>query len=190
VAALAAARDRFLGFLERRVGRRDVAEELLQEAFVRSLERQYELRDEASAVAWFYRSLRNAVVDHYRRRGAEARALERLAADLEAADLAASLRGRADPSGSGDDDLGRAACACVLDVAEALGGVHAEVLRAVDVEGRAVRDYAAHAGVTPNAASVRLHRARAALRDGLAQACGACCVQGGCTDCTCARAPR
>jgi RNA polymerase sigma-70 factor (ECF subfamily) len=188
VAGLAEARERFLGFLAKRVGRRELAEELLHDAFVRSLERGEDLRDESSAVAWFYRSLRNAVVDHYRRRGAEGRALERLASDLAAASTAASLRGHPAAAGTeADGDLERAACACVLEVAETLGGARAEILRAVDVDGQAVRDYAARARISANAASVRLHRARAALRDALARACGPCCSGGGCIDCTCSR---
>jgi len=55
----------FLAFLERRVGSREVAEDLLQEAFVRSLDK-VPLDANESAVAWFYRVLRNAVIDHYR----------------------------------------------------------------------------------------------------------------------------
>ena len=54
----------FLAFLERRVESRDVAEDILQEAFVRSLDRVESIRNTDSALAWFYRVLRNAVVDH------------------------------------------------------------------------------------------------------------------------------
>ena len=46
---------RFLGFLERRVGSRDDAEDILQEAFVRSIGRTDALRTSESATAWFYR---------------------------------------------------------------------------------------------------------------------------------------
>jgi RNA polymerase sigma-70 factor (ECF subfamily) len=66
----------FLAFLEARVESRAVAEDILQTAFVRGLERGGEVRDEESAVAWFYRVLRNAVIDHYRHRAATGRALE------------------------------------------------------------------------------------------------------------------
>src|SRR6185312_3598787 len=66
----------FLSFLERRVESRVVAEDILQSAFVRGLERGAEVRDEESAVAWFYRVLRNAVIDHYRLRASTERALE------------------------------------------------------------------------------------------------------------------
>src|SRR5882757_3916169 len=66
----------FLSFLQKRVESREVAEDILQSAFVRGLERGAEVRDEESAVAWFYRVLRNATIDHYRHRASTERALE------------------------------------------------------------------------------------------------------------------
>ena len=45
----------FLRYVERRVGNRAIAEEIVQEAFVRSLDRGDEIRD--SVVGWFYRVL-------------------------------------------------------------------------------------------------------------------------------------
>jgi RNA polymerase sigma-70 factor (ECF subfamily) len=57
----------FLAFVERRVGSRSIADDILQDAFVRSLNKLDTLHDEESAVAWFYRMLRNAVVDRQRR---------------------------------------------------------------------------------------------------------------------------
>src|SRR4051812_31554461 len=75
VAALLAQRGRFLAFVERRVGSRAVAEDLLQTAFARTLEKGGALKDGEGAVAWFYRLLRNALVDHHRRQAAEGRAL-------------------------------------------------------------------------------------------------------------------
>ena len=60
----------FLAFLQTRVESRAAAEDILQSAFVRGLERGADVRDEESAVAWFYRILRNAVIDHYRHRAA------------------------------------------------------------------------------------------------------------------------
>src|SRR3954465_5458701 len=81
LAALAGQRRAFLSFLERRVGHREAAEDVLQEAFARSLDK-LPLDSEESAVAWFYRVLRNAVIDHYRRGGASERALATLTRKL------------------------------------------------------------------------------------------------------------
>src|SRR3954471_19539915 len=67
---------KFLAFLQKRVESRAVAEDILQSAFVRGLERGADLRDEESAVAWFYRVLRNATIDYYRHRASTERANE------------------------------------------------------------------------------------------------------------------
>src|SRR5262245_49835 len=76
VAVLVENHRRFLEFVTRRVGSREVAEDILQEAFVRGLTRAGQLRDTDSVVAWFYRSLRNALVDHWRLRDTERRIFE------------------------------------------------------------------------------------------------------------------
>lgn len=167
---------RFLSFLERRVGSRDEAEDILQDAFVRSVDRAGSLRDAESATAWFYRVLRNAVIDHYRREGTRSRAVERLAAEAE------------EPPGP-DEELERVACACVTAMVDTLKPEYGTAIRRVDLEGQTVRGFAEEAGITPTNAGVRLHRAREALRRQLARSCGTC-LEHGCLDCTCGGAPR
>ena len=60
-------RRKFLQFLQKRVGSAAEAEDILQAAFVHSLKKGASVRDQSSVVAWFYQTLRNAVIDHYRR---------------------------------------------------------------------------------------------------------------------------
>ncbi len=76
-------RHEFLGFLQRRLGSRALAEDVLQEAFARSLTKADQLESEESAVAWFYRILRNAVTDHQRKSGSAARQLEQFSRELD-----------------------------------------------------------------------------------------------------------
>jgi RNA polymerase sigma-70 factor (ECF subfamily) len=161
----------FLAFLERRVGSRDVAEDLLHEAFARALDRLPAVASEESAVAWFYRVLRNAIVDRHRRGDASARAV---------AALASEVAGQVEPA----LDTRDAVCRCVVTLSSTLKPEYADALRRVDVDGVPVREYAAEAGITPNNAGVRLFRAREALRRRVAQSCGAC-AEHGCVDCTC-----
>lgn len=163
---------RFLAFLERRVGSRDVAEDILQDAFVRSLDHAATIRDRESVTAWFYRLLRNAIVDHYRRRGAERRALAELAGTTDEAEPPV------------DDELMDTVCRCVLDLLATLKPEYATAIRRVDLDGKPVKAFADEAGITPNNAAVRLHRAREALRRELARCCGTCLTHG-CLDCTC-----
>jgi RNA polymerase sigma factor (sigma-70 family) len=161
----------FRSFLEKRVGRRDVAEDLLQDAFARGLHKLPALASEESAVAWFYRVLRNAVVDHHRRGGASERALSAFARELEE---------RVEP----DLDTRNAVCRCVALLSDTLKPEYAEALRRVDVDGISVRELAAEAGITANNAGVRVFRAREALRKRVVRSCGTC-AEHGCIDCTC-----
>ena len=162
---------RFLGFVERRVGSREVAEDILQEAFVRSLDRAPSLRKADSITAWFYRVLRNAITDHYRRQGTQRRAVDRLAAEVE-------------PVPSVDEELDAVVCACVLALLDTLKPAYALAVRRVDIEGLTVREYGEKAGISATNAGVRLYRAREALRRQLARSCGTCMTHG-CLDCQC-----
>jgi RNA polymerase sigma factor (sigma-70 family) len=161
----------FLSFLERRVGNRAEAEDILQEAFVRGMDRADTLHDEESAVAWFYRILRNAVIDHHRRRGAADRALDAFALELDEA---------VEPS----PDVKDAVCQCVRTLADTLKPEYAEALRRIEVDGQSVQAYASEIGIEANNAAVRVHRARAALRKQVMASCGTC-AEHGCVDCTC-----
>ncbi len=73
------AREMFLGFVSARVEDREAAEDILHSCYVKALEHAGELRDGESSIAWFYRILRNATIDHYRRRDSRAKAHEALA---------------------------------------------------------------------------------------------------------------
>lgn len=160
----------FLAFLERRVGSRELAEDILQEAFTRGLDRAGTLRDHESTLAWFYRALRNAVIDHYRRNDARRRSLERFATELE--------------SSTPGEETRDAVCKCVLALADTLKPEYAEAIQRIDVDGAAVKDFAAAVGISASNAGVRVFRAREALRKQVARSCGTC-AEHGCLDCTC-----
>jgi RNA polymerase sigma-70 factor (ECF subfamily) len=168
-AVLLAQQARLLRLLERRLGSRADAEEVLQGAYVRALERGVPDDGDEGVVRWFTRVLRNAVVDRSRRRGAEARAAERLARELDAPEA---------------PELRDAVCACLRDLLPGLKAEYADVVRAVDLEERPLADVAAERAITVNNATVRLHRARKALKAGLLRACGACAAHG-CLECAC-----
>jgi RNA polymerase sigma factor (sigma-70 family) len=170
VAALLDGQREFLGFLVRRLGDRALAEDILQEAFVRSLGKVADLREADSARAWFYRVLRNAIVDQARQRGSASARLARFAAELAA-----------EPE---DDETSSAVCQCVKRVAVALKPEYAQAVQSVEVEGMSMKDFAASVGISSNNAAVRVFRAREALKKGLLRACGAC-AKHGCLDCSC-----
>jgi RNA polymerase sigma-70 factor (ECF subfamily) len=162
---------KFLAFLERRVESRALAEDILQEAFVRGMDKLGSLREGESAVAWFYRLLRNAVIDQRRRARAAGRRLDSFAAEIES-------------SAEAPSDTAGAICRCVAELADNLKPEYREALLRVDVEGLPVKDFAEQSGISSSNAGVRLFRAREALRKQLRRSCGTC-AEHGCFDCSC-----
>ncbi len=73
------------------------------------------LREDASAVAWFYQVLRNALVDNHRRNASEGRAM---------AAFAAQQKGEAR-----DEELEREVCRCIGRIAGDLKPEYAKALR-------------------------------------------------------------
>jgi RNA polymerase sigma factor (sigma-70 family) len=159
----------FLAFVEKRVANRATAEEILQDAFVRSMDKFDTVKE--TAIGWFYRVLRNAIIDHYRRNAAAERRNEAYAREEEL-------------SGEQDEELHRVVCKCVAELAETLKPEYATALKRVEVDGLSVKDYADEAGISSNNAGVRVFRAREALRKQVARSCGTCATHG-CVDCTC-----
>jgi RNA polymerase sigma factor (sigma-70 family) len=161
----------FLAFIQRRVGSRELAEDILQDAFVKSIEKAEDLRDETSSVAWFYRMLRNAVIDHYRRTSVRGKALESFGRELE---------GAVEPPPEIRDEI----CACVSRLAASLKPEYADAIQRLEIEGVSMQQYATAAGISPNNAAVRAFRAREALRKQVKTSCGTC-AEHGCVECTC-----
>jgi RNA polymerase sigma-70 factor (ECF subfamily) len=168
VEKLVASHRDFLAFVQRRVGDRALAEEIVQDALVRSLDHTSEIRE--SSIGWFYRVLRNAIIDRARRAASEQNKLAGLARELDAAPA--------------DDDLQAVVCRCVGTLADTLKPEYADALRKIDIEDMPVKDYAEQAGISASNAGVRVFRAREALRKQVARSCGTCATHG-CVDCTC-----
>jgi len=132
----------FLGFLERRLGRRDLAEDILQEAFARGFEKLETLRDGEAVIPWFYRTLRNATIDHYRRTKVADRALARFAEEMETSE---------EPPEAFRSEV----CRCVARLATTLKPEYAEALQRIEVDGIPVTTFAEEQGITKNNAAVR-----------------------------------
>ena len=161
----------FLRYLERRVGDRALAEDILQDAFAKVVARPERAPADEAIVPWFYRTLRNAAVDQFRKRGAADRAYEAFARELETHEEPTS-------------ELEAEICACVSRLATTLKPEYADALQAIEVGGTPVKAFAAQHGLSPGNAAVRVFRAREALKKRVAESCGTC-AEHGCVNCTC-----
>lgn len=172
---LLAQRKRFLAFLQRRVPDLGLAEDILQTAYLHAFEHQDDFQPSESAVAWFYRLLRNAVIDSYRRQESKTKALETWAHELE--------RGLQPPPELQDE-----VCSCLQGIVDGLKPEYSEILRAVDLGDQRLQEFAHQRRLSTSNAGVRVHRARAALRKQLLRTCTAC-AEHGCLNCTCKKHP-
>lgn len=168
-------REMFLAFVRRRVAEPEQAEDILQAAYIRALESRDDLQRIESPVGWFYRVLRNAVIDHYRRRATETTAMDRFVREQDPA---------AQEVPAPDATMGRFVCGCIQNVLPTLRPAYAQVLSEVDLAEKPLTEFANRHALTASNAAVRLHRARAALRKELARTCGACTIDA-CLDCVC-----
>lgn len=168
--ALRDERSNFDAFVRSRV-RPDEVDDILQLAALRAIERAESLDDPERVVAWLYRIHRNLIIDTHRRR-----ARERDHVDIST--TPPELPGTA-PTDS---------CDCSVSQSKRLKPSYATILSLVDADGLGLSEAAQRLEVSTNNATVRLHRARKALRQAMLEHCGVTDPQD-CADCRCVYDP-
>lgn len=133
-------------FVGRRVDQPAVADDLLQDVFVKVFRARGSLRDAGRLRAWLFQSTRAAVADHYRRR----RPLDPLPPDLEA-------------EGAASDDPDGAMSRAVRRFLLTLPATYRRPLELVDLGRMPVKRAAAELGIGESALKNRLMRGRAML---------------------------
>jgi RNA polymerase sigma-70 factor (ECF subfamily) len=138
----------------RMVADRTMAEELVQDVFVRAWEKLPQFRGESAFGTWLHRLAVNVV--------------------LNARESAARTRSR---QGDGDDELDalpqhRAEAGLSLDLEQSIGGLPRgarQVFVLHDVEGYTHEEIADQLGITAGGSKAQLHRARLLLRQALSR---------------------
>ena len=155
-------------FVGARVPAADV-EDVLQSAAMRAVERCETLKDPERVLPWLYRLHRNVIADALRKRASGERLLAAQASEL---------------APSGGESAADATCNCGVVQAQRLRPAYAEVLALVDAGEATLPEAAKVLGVSTNNATVRLHRARKALREAMLHHCGVQSARD-CMDCRC-----
>lgn len=167
-----------LRFLQRRMRNRAEAEEVLQRFALRALEKASDLRDVRMVRGWLGRILATTIADHQRRAVVQRR--REVAMDPS---ITEALAVEPDP------DLDQAVCGCLYQLLPTLRPDYAEVIWRADLLGEPRERLAVSLGTTVNNITVRLHRARQALKRRLEEMCLTCPVHGF-LNCSCAEANR
>lgn len=171
--ALIENRRTFLRFLTRRLGNRDVAEEVLQQFSLRALSKASDINKRESILQWLYRVLSSTLADYYRAEMARQRR------EIEYAHFQPTYSNEVtfDPE---------AVCTCFYQLLPTLRPEYAEVLQRIDLQGEARAKVAEDLGITLNLVRVRLHRARQALKHALLTSCKGCSHEQAFMNCECA----
>lgn len=170
LATLEAARKSLLGFVRSKVNDPELAEDILQEALLRYIRNEPQLAEE-SLLPWFYRVLRNLIIDHYRRSAVSQRKLE---SAIQEFDMAAE-----------SPEFEAEVCQCFRELLPSLNPEYRQLIEWMELGSRSSDDVARQLGIEKNNLKVRRHRARQQLKEHLEKTCRLC-AKHGCMDCNCA----
>lgn len=141
-------------FIGRRISDNQVAEDILQDVFVRIHQQIASLHDETRLESWIYQIARNAIIDHYRSRKPDGELPETY------------------PWEEDDDaDLESSLTPCVRLLVGDLPEKYRETLYLTEYEGLTQVDAAAHLGLSVSAVKSRVQRARDQIKGSLLQCC-------------------
>lgn len=144
-----------LSFIRRRVADELLADDLLQEVFLRIHDRMATLEDTQRLRAWVYQIARNAITDHYRSKAREAVAL---------AEEEPFIRGE---GGNRNHEVAQ----WLQDLVDSLPETYREAVRLSELEGLRQKEVAIRLGLSATAAHSRIQRGRAMLKELLLQCC-------------------
>jgi RNA polymerase sigma-70 factor (ECF subfamily) len=134
---------------------RDVADDILQDVFLRTFRRLPDVKDETRLQSWLYQIARNAIVDHYRARRAPEALVDEIAAETPEAARSAE----------------RELAECLRPMISTLPEHYRDALVLADLDGLTQREIAERMGISLSGAKSRVQRARTLLREQL----DACC---------------
>ncbi len=154
-------RNKFLGFLRRRLNSPQDAEDVFQDFCVKVLRNHRSIKSGERLDAWLGITLRHTLTDHYRRRATRNRGAETYAIEANILEPEAG-------------DVDEPSCSCVAAAMQKLEPAQAKLLTRLDLQDEPRKAIAADLGVSLNAFGVRVHRSRAALKTKIAEFCPVC----------------
>ena len=158
--------DRLATFIRRRVGIED-AEDILQEAYLALYGRWSIGQVIADPLGWLYRTVRNKIIDAYRRRGRSRVRNESSVTDADAAGLLDLAEAdAANPAEQAERAEFRTA---LIEAIRNLPARQREVFLATEVDGRTYRELSEKTGVNLNTLLARKQYAVLKLRKALSE---------------------
>jgi RNA polymerase sigma-70 factor (ECF subfamily) len=146
---------KLLGFIRARVSDAAVADDILQNVFVKIHAKLDTLRDDGKIQAWLYQITRNAIIDFYRSHKNIGELPESLSApEPEVVDTAKKEISR-----------------CVLPLVKSLPDHYSQAVMMSEIEGLTQKEVAQKQGLSLSGAKARVQRGRAMMKNMLKECC-------------------
>lgn len=143
-------------YLRRQVNDPTIAEDLVQDIFVKALTAINANRTPANITGWLYTVARTTLADYYRSSQLDVTELDEDLPEIQHAN---------------DDLLHRELAACLWPLVQQLPTIYRDTLLATDFDGRRMSTLAEEQGLSQSAIKSRASRARGMLKDKLLECC-------------------
>ncbi len=141
--------DKLYGFILSRVNEPSVADDILQDVFMRILSKIDSLKDCDKLQSWIYQIARNAIIDYYRSR-------------KKTSELPPALT-------APDEEFGNRASedidACLMPMIRSLPDPYREAVMLSEIEGRTQKEVAEEQGISLSGAKSRVQRGRGMIKE-------------------------
>ena len=155
------------GFVRSKVSNDKIAEDVLQDIFMRIHKGIGDFRHEGRLQSWVFGIARRAIADHYRKR-------ERNREQPAGTDVSTEEGEKADLNLNqydGEHDVHEEVLSWLIPMIDELPDKYGKPLRMADVEGKKQKEVAEHLGLSLSGAKSRIQRARQKLGKVLAACC-------------------
>ena len=142
-------------FIQSRVQDASIADDILQDVFIRIHSRIGALKESGKIKSWIYQIARNAIIDHYRAHKMTGE-LREISSTPES-DLTGEERERTN--------------GCLLSMIESLSDPYRQALMLSEIEGLSQKEVAARQGLSLSGAKSRIQRGRSMMKKMLLQCC-------------------
>jgi RNA polymerase sigma-70 factor (ECF subfamily) len=142
-------------FISRRVKDISVAEDILQDVFVKIHSNIDNLKDEQKIKGWLFRIAKNCIIDYYRKKIIDSKELKD-SYDYEMSEV---------------NDAEQEIASGLLDMIKELPPIYSEALLLTEFEGIKQTELAKKIGLSASAAKNRVQRARQMIKDDLMKCC-------------------
>lgn len=135
-----------VNFVQRKVGEKNIAEDIVQDVFIKICTKADQLKDKTRFLGWAFQITRNAINDHFRNENRRTTA------------------GYVD-SNSNEQELNECAAQCLAMLIQQLPDKYRLAIQLTDLENRSQHELARILNISHAGARSRVQRARKMLRD-------------------------